>query len=50
MNQHTWGQKRQQKVGYRGEPHPTAPLLGIYPEETVIENDISVHCNTVYNS
>ena len=28
------------------------PLLGIYPEDTIIEKDMypSVHCSTIYNS
>ena len=28
------------------------PLLGIYPEDTIIEKDMypNVHCSTIYNS
>ena len=26
---------------------PTIPLLGIYPEKTIIQNN--VHCSTIYN-
>ena len=31
---------------------PTIPLLGIYPEKTIIQKDMlpNVHCSTVYNS
>ena len=31
---------------------PAIPLLGIYPEKTIIQKDIypNVHCNTIYNS
>ena len=34
-------------------PHdPAIPLLGIYPEKTVIQKDMhpNVHCSTIYNS
>ena len=34
-------------------PYDTAiPLLGIYPEKTIIQKDMyhNVHCNTIYNS
>ena len=31
---------------------PAIPLLGIYPEETIIQKDThpNVHCSTIYNS
>ena len=31
---------------------PAIPLLGIYPEKTIIQRDMyhSVHCSTIYNS
>ena len=40
------------KLGIKPPFDPTIPLLGIYPEETKIENDIYpiVHCSTIYNS
>ena len=33
--------------------NPAIPLLGIYPEKTVIQKDACtpiVHCSTIYNS
>ena len=41
------------KLGMKLPYDPTVPLLGIYPEKTIIEKDNmypSVHCSTVYNS
>ena len=32
---------------------PAIPLLGIYPEKTIIQKDTwrpNVHCSTIYNS
>ena len=32
--------------------YPATPLLGIYPEKSVIQRDMhhNVHCSTIYNS
>ena len=32
--------------------NPAVPLLGIYPEKTIIQKDMyhNVHCSTTYNS
>ena len=40
------------KLGIKLSYDPAIPLLAIYPEETIIEKDMSssVHCSTVYNS
>ena len=40
------------KLGIKLPYDPAIPLLAIYPEETIIEKDMSssVHCSTVYNS
>ena len=41
------------KLGIKPPYDPVIPFLGIYPEETKIEKNISnpiVHCSTIYNS
>ena len=41
------------KLGIKLSYDPVIPLLGIYPEETIIEKDTctpKVHCSSVYNS
>ena len=30
--------------------HPAIPLLGIYPEKTIIQKEFNVHRSTIYNS
>ena len=50
-----WGKvwRLLKKLGIKLPYDPEIPLLGIYPEETKIEEDImypNVHCSSIYNS
>ena len=37
-------------LGIKPPYDPKILLLGIYPEETKMEKDTSVHCSTIYSS